>query len=38
MSSDSDDSISLSGNKSELDLDIFGASDPEDNDFKGFMQ
>lgn len=38
MSSDSDDSVSLSGSESELDLDdIFGESDDEDNDFEGFV-
>ena len=37
MSSDSDDSVSLSGCESELDLDdIFGESDEEDNDFERF--
>lgn len=38
MSSNSDDSVSLSGSKSELDLDdIFGESDEDDNDFDEFL-
>lgn len=38
MSSNSDDSVSLSGSKSELDLDdIFGESDKDDNDFEEFQ-
>lgn len=38
MSSNSDDSVSLSGSKSELDLDdIFGESDEDDNDFQEFL-
>ena len=38
MSSDSDDSVSLSGSESELDLDdIFGDSEDEDSDFEGFV-
>lgn len=38
MSSNSDDSVSLSGSKSELDLDdIFGESDKDDNDFEEFL-
>lgn len=38
MSSNSDDSVSLSGSKSELDLDdIFGESDKDNNDFKEFL-
>ena len=38
VSSNSDDSVSLSGSKSELDLDdIFGESDEDDNDFQEFL-
>ena len=38
MSSNSDDSVSLSSSKSELDLDdIFGESDKDDNDFEEFL-
>lgn len=38
MSSNSDDSVSLSGSKSELDLDdIFGESDKDDNHFEEFL-
>lgn len=38
MSSNSDDSVSLSGSKSELDLDdIFGESDKDDNNFEEFL-
>lgn len=38
MSSNSDNSVSLSGSKSELDLDdIFGESDEDDNDFEEFL-
>lgn len=37
MSSNSDDSVTLSGSQSELDLDdILGESEEEDNDFEGF--